>query len=111
MATESFAIGLVVIGTIIGSFGGFYLKKGSGKVSFNIWRWLTNWNLYYGAVFYVIASFFSIIALKFGDLSVLYPFASLTYIWIILFSKFLLKERITKWKWMGIFLILVGVLI
>ena len=109
MATSLFAITLVIIATIIGSFGGLFLKKGSSRVSFNLKNWLTNYYLYLGGTFYGASSIFSIIALKFGELSVLYPFASLTYIWIALLSKFILKEKINIWKYIGIAFILIGV--
>jgi len=48
-------------------------------------------------------------ALRGGDLSVLYPFVSLSYIWVMLLSIKMLGEKMTKLKWLGILLIISGV--
>lgn len=45
------------------------------------------------------------------DYSVLYPMSAVTYIWSLLLSKWLLHERITKKKLLGIFCICAGVLL
>jgi uncharacterized membrane protein len=48
-------------------------------------------------------------ALKGGDLSVLYPFVALAYIWVSLLSVKFLGEKMNKFKWLGIALIIIGV--
>jgi len=59
----------------------------------------------------LIAAVLNIIALRFGELSVLTPISALTYIWACLFSVRILKERMTQRKWLGVSLIVVGVVL
>ncbi|HVE75753.1 MAG TPA: EamA family transporter [Actinomycetota bacterium] len=52
-----------------------------------------------------------LIVLSRAPLSLAYPFAGLTYILTALFSRFVLKEQVSWVRWLGIFLILTGILI
>lgn len=106
---ELWAIGLVIFATILGAFGPIYLKKGSSSFGFNIIKLLKNYNLILGVFFYGLATLLFIPALSGGDLSILYPFVSLTYIWVSLLSIYILKEKMNKFKWIGILLIIIGV--
>ena len=58
---------------------------------------------------YALGTVLFIPALKGGDLSILYPFVALTYIWVSLLSVKFLGEKMNFMKWMGISLIIVGV--
>ena len=71
MKTELLSILLVFIGTIIGSFGALYLKIGSKDFSINIKKLIRNYKLIFGFLFYALSSVFYVIALKWGELSVL----------------------------------------
>lgn len=62
-----------------------------------------------GIIFYALSAIIFIPALKGGELSVLYPFIALAYVWVAFLSKWILKEEVTSMKWIGILLILVGV--
>ncbi|MCH8312753.1 MAG: EamA family transporter [Nitrospinae bacterium] len=70
---------------------------------------IKNYNLLIGIFFYAIATLIFIPALKFGELSVLYPFVATVYIWTTLFSIKFLNENMNKWKWFGIIFIILGV--
>ena len=110
MKTQLWAIGLVIIGGLIGGFGPIYLKKGasmikSGKLD-SIYK---NKPLIMGILIYGLGTMIFIPALKGGELSVLYPFVGLAYAWVCIYSKFMLKEEMTLLKWIGIFIILAGV--
>ena len=109
MATQLWAIGLVVFGTIVGAFGPILLKKASAKKLSSIKSLSTNYHLFGGVALYAAGTILFIPALKGGDLSVLYPFVSLSYIWISLLSVKFLGETMNKLKWLGIALIIVGV--
>lgn len=110
METELWAIGLVIIGGLIGGFGPIYLKKGSSMIKRSrldsIYK---NKFLIIGILIYGISTIIFIPALKGGELSVLYPIVGLAYVWVCLYSKFMLKERMTLLKWAGIFIIIIGV--
>ena len=63
-----------------------------------------------GFVIYAIAAGVLITALKGGDLSVLYPIISTSYIWISLFSPiFFSTDSMNMIKWSGIGFIVIGV--
>ncbi len=111
MSTALWAIGLVFIATIIGAFGSLLLKFGSEHFVLNIKKILTNYKLIFGLLLYVFASVLFIFALSGGELSVLYPETSLSYIWISLLSIKFLKEKMNKFKWLGISSIIVGVIL
>ena len=60
---------------------------------------------------YLISTLAFIPWLKYYDVSLLYPFTALAYIWIVLISKYLLKEKVSIQRILGILLIIVGVVV
>lgn len=107
--TSLFAIVLVLIATIIGAFGALFLKYGAEKLTrSNKWTFI-NKRLIVGVFLYGVSSIFFLIALKNGELSVLYPLTSLSYVWISLLSIKMLGEKMNFLKWLGIAAILIGV--
>ena len=109
MATELYAIGLVLVSGFIGSFGAIFLKKGANNLSLSITKLFSNWELLLGLFFYALPVFLFLVALRAGELSVLYPFVATIYIWISLLSMKFLGEKMNKWKWLGIISITTGV--
>jgi len=109
MKTQLWAIGLILVATTIGAFGPLFLKKASGILTFKIKSIFTNKNLFLGLLFYAIGTVLFIPALKGGELSVLYPFVALVYVWVSLLSMKFLGEKMNKFKWIGIALIIFGV--
>jgi len=104
----------MVIFTIIGSFGSILLKKGSGRFHLDfstkgIINLLTNWNIIFGGLLYFLSLIGFIFLLRQQELSILYPLTSIGYIFVTLFSVWLLKERINAYKILGIALIIFGV--
>jgi len=108
MATELWAIGLVILGTLIGAFGPILLKKGSSRFNRNIFKQFTNYYMIGGFVLYGISTIIFIPALKGGELSVLYPLVALAYVWVCLLSVKFLNEKMNALKWIGILLIIFG---
>ena len=109
MATQLWAIGLVILASLIGAFGPILLKKASEKKLSKISSLMTNYALMGGVALYAIGTILFIPALKGGDLSILYPFVSLTYVWVSLLSVKFLGEKMNALKWFGITLIILGV--
>lgn len=109
MATALWAVGLVVLGTFVGAFGPILLKRGSGDFNLSIRALLKNYNLLGGLFLYCLASIIFIPALRGGDLSILYPVVSVSYIWVSLLSVKFLNEKMNSFKWLGIGFIIVGV--
>lgn len=109
MKTQFWAIALVICGTIVGSGGGLLLKIGADEIPLSFWNIVQSRKIISAIVLYVASSFLFIWALRGGELSVLYPMVSLSYVWILGMSHFILKERINLLKLIGICFIIVGV--
>ena len=97
--------GLIVM-TMLGSVASLFLKKASG--SDNIVEMIKNINLYIGGFLYLASAIMNIWILRYLDYSMVLPLTSLTYIWTMVLSYVILKEKITKKKIVGVLLILVG---
>lgn len=98
---------IIIIMTLLGSFGGFFFKKstaGDGVLSI-----IKNKFLYIGGVLYVLSALLNIVVLKYMALSVVLPMTAITYIWSMISSKVMLKEKITKYKLFGMLFIIIGV--
>lgn len=95
--------------TIIGAFGAFYFKKASEEFSLHPLKLLKNWQFVLAGFLYVISTIGYVILLKHEDLTIMYPLASLQYVWVALLSSWLLSEKITGKKIVGIGFIIIGV--
>ena len=51
------------------------------------------------------------VAVKSGELTILYPMVSLGYLWTLIWARLIFKEPLTRNKFIGIGLILFGVVI
>ena len=100
---------VLLVMTMFGSVASLFLKKASGSNGFV--DMLKNINLYIGGFLYVSSAVLNIWLLKILDYSVILPLTSLTYIWTMVLSYFILKEKITVKKILGICLILIGAVI
>jgi drug/metabolite transporter (DMT)-like permease len=99
---------LVLMASVIGSFGAVFLKLGSAKINRSILSFV-NPQLVFGVGLFLGSSVFYAMGIKGGQLSVLYPMVSLGYIWTLLWSRLFFNEPFTKQKFMGLGLILLGV--
>lgn len=109
MATEPWAIGVVILATIIGAFGPILLKKASQRKLSRFDSLIHNYPLFGGIALYGIGTVLFIIALRAGELSVLYPFVAMNYVWVSFLSIKFLGERMNMIKWFGIVFIIIGV--
>ncbi|MBI2109683.1 EamA family transporter [Candidatus Woesearchaeota archaeon] len=109
MTTQLWAIILVLVGSLYGALGPIYWKKGAKYFSLSIKGTLLNNNLMKGGLLWGSSFLPLIYAFKGGEVSVLAPLMSTGYIWVIIFSMFMLKEKINSYKWTGILLIVLGV--
>jgi len=109
MATSPWSIFLAVIVTFIGTIAAVLIKLGSEAFSFKPLMLIKNYRLLIGLFLYVVSSILFILALKGGELSVLYPILAIGYIWISLVSIKFLHEKMTLSKWIGVMFIIIGV--
>lgn len=107
----------IAFSTIFGICGQLMLKHGMGRMGGVagggnlIRRIATSPWVVGGLVVYGLGVVNWLLALSHLELSYAYPFASLSYIGIIVGSYFIFKERITLLRIAGIAVIIVGVLV
>jgi drug/metabolite transporter (DMT)-like permease len=106
---------LVLPASVIGSFGAVFLKMGAGSLKIgagnlaqSLFSFL-NPKLALGVALYVASSVLYAMGIAHGELSVLFPIASLGYVWTLIWSRLFFKEPFTSQKLLGIGLILLGV--
>lgn len=85
------------------------MKIGSAHVSANLIELATNVPLIAGYALYGGFTVLMVVALREGELSMLYPIISLTYVWVTLLSYTLLGEHPNLYKNIGITIIVIGV--
>lgn len=99
----------LLVMTLLGSVASLFLKKASGADG--IFAMIKNINLYIGGFLYLASAVMNIWVLRYLDYSVVLPLTSLTYIWTMVLSYLILKEKITKKKVCGVALILIGAIL
>lgn len=82
----------------------------SGKITFLL-RLMVDPFVFSGLVLGFIAAVFWMAAMTKFELSFAYPFVSLSYVLVLIFSAVLFKESITTYKIAGVVLILFGIFI
>ena len=103
---------LTLLASLIGSVGTILIKKSyENSAIISLKSLKRNYRFLFGLSIYVGASLITIIALKFGPVSLLYTIAATSYVWVTLFSKVILNEEINKYKTFGIALIILAVLV
>jgi drug/metabolite transporter (DMT)-like permease len=100
---------LMILCTLLNTVAQYFLKVGTTNLTFDVYKIITNFEFVFGCAVYGISSILLVVALKYGDLSVIYPLISITYIWVTLVSYFFLHESLGLKKTGGIILILGGV--
>lgn len=97
-----------LVASVLGAFGALFLKKGAVKLSarrpFNLFLAL-------GGVLYVLTTVFFVLGLRHAQLSFLFPFTGLLYVFAAALGIFLLKERWSVLKTLGVLFILLGVVL
>ncbi|MBQ8955445.1 MAG: EamA family transporter [Lachnospiraceae bacterium] len=100
---------ILLVETSVASFASFFLKKSSGVE--NKIEILKSPYFYLGGILYVVSSCLSIVLMQFLPYAIILPLGSLTYVWTMFISKWLLHEDITKRKLIGITVIICGVIL
>ena len=85
-------------------FGTIYLKQHPSLIGV-----LTDIPLIGGMALYGIGAALMVVALRHGELSVLYPLISLSYVWVAILSVVVFDEAMNPYKIGGICAIMAGV--
>ena len=96
--------------TIFGAFGGFFFKK-AADTGGSVLKILFSPFLYVGGLLYVLGALLNILVLKKLDYTVVLPITAITYVWTLVISYLILKEKLTSRKIAGVLFIIVGALI
>ena len=100
---------LVFTCTILGAAAQLLIKTGMNHFSPHLVALATNLPLIGGYVLLGINTLMMVLALKDGEMSLLYPIIALTYVWTTLLSYTLLGEPSNMYKNVGIVIIVLGV--
>lgn len=101
---------MIFVMTFSGSMGAFFLKKGTSKMDkLSILTMLRTPELYVGGILYVLGACTNILLLRRMPYTEVYPMTSLTYVWTMFVSAFLLKEKVTGNKVIAIVCIVLGI--
>ena len=108
--TKTTSIILVLICTLFTSAAQVLYKAGANNLDFQNWMTLfTNWQIGLGILLYGIAAVLLIFAFKHGELSVIFPMISTSYIWVSLLAVYYFGESFTTVRIVGIIVIILGV--
>ncbi len=104
---------LVSLCTILGAAAQILMKKGAdptihGMVP-TIIRIFTNPNMFIGYALYGISAVLLVLALRKGQLSLLYPVIALTFVWVAILSMLIFHEHLSPMRIGGIATIVFGV--
>ena len=102
---------LLVLGcTVLGAAAQIFMKLGANHLAHpGLIGMATNLPLLSGLALYGLSTVLLVLALKDGELSLLYPVIALTYVWVTALSLVLLHDQPNPYKLAGITIIVIGV--
>jgi drug/metabolite transporter (DMT)-like permease len=101
---------LVFCCTIVGAAAQVLMKTGAQNLDkLTLLGMLANLPLMGGFCLYGLSALLLVLALRDGELSLLYPVIALTYVWVAILSFVMFHEHINPWRQFGIALIVIGV--
>jgi drug/metabolite transporter (DMT)-like permease len=108
---------LLLVGVLMSAGGGFFLKIGAIQIQYDdgiieiIRQVMFNWKILTGVFMYFIPVLIWIFLLKKIELSFLQPLFSMVYVLTPALATIFLNETVTITRWVGIGVILIGVII
>ena len=109
---------IILIGILFASLGQVFWKIGMNSIgaidNFSISGIISmffNPIVVLGLFMYGLSTIFWLIALSQKDLSYVYPFISLTFIFVLFLSYFVLKEQISTARIVGTLIIIIGLMV
>jgi multidrug transporter EmrE-like cation transporter len=106
------SIALVFCCTILGAAAQILMKWGANHLaSPGLIGMATNMPLMAGYTLYGFSTVLLVLALKDGELSLLYPVIALTYVWVTALSFLIFHDTVNAFKVAGIVIIVAGVVV
>ena len=106
---------LVMACTLIGAAAQMLIKSGATALphvdgfAANVVAMLSSTLLLAGYSLYGISTVLLVVALKHGELSMLYPIIALTYVWVAILAVMVLHESLSPLRLAGVIVIVAGV--
>ena len=102
---------MIVAFTLVAAVAQPLFKTGANRLFANltVTGFLTDLPLLVGLVLYGLGSILMILALRHGELSVLYPLISLSYVWVSILSVVVFHEAMPPVKIIGVATVIAGV--
>jgi len=102
---------MIVVFTLLSAAAQVLLKFGTVQLKLHpsFVGLLTNFPLIGGMALYGLGAALMVLALRHGELSVLYPLISLSYVWVAVLSVLIFGEIMNPYKVAGICAIMAGV--
>jgi len=101
---------LVFCCTVLGAAAQIFMKFGANSLTHaGLIGMATNIPLMAGYTLYGLSTVLLVLALRDGELSLLYPVIALTYVWVTVLSFVIFHDRVNPYKLAGITIIVAGV--
>ena len=108
---------LLFISIALGTLGQLSLKHSVregmelryGHILRTLSRIYLNFYFILGGLIYVVSMTLFLVVISHIDLSYVYPIASINFVFVSILSKVIFKERISRLRWLSIFVITLGV--
>ena len=110
--TKPWAIAIVILCTAFTAVGSLLLKKGANNFGgFTVQGFIDAHLVIVGLFFYFLGFILLILAFRHGELSTLYPFVSLSFVWVAILSSIFLGEMLHILTMFGVAAIVAGVVL
>jgi multidrug transporter EmrE-like cation transporter len=119
--SNAMLIGLILLSVCLAALAQLTLKHGMNQVTAangtaqlnasSLKAIVTTPSVIGGLAIFGISAFVWLLVLSRASLSFAYPFASLTYLLIVLADQFVLHEQVPPLRWAGVFFIMVGIVL
>ncbi|MFH1072281.1 MAG: hypothetical protein V1743_02530 [Nanoarchaeota archaeon] len=102
-------IALVICCTLFIGVAQILFKKGMADFSLALSELVMNYYLIGGIALYAVGTVLLIFAFKLGELSTMFPFVSLSFVWVLLLSSLVLHEPVIVFDYIGVAFIIGGI--
>lgn len=110
VSARSRGVILVFCCTLLGAAAQVLMKTGANTLAHpGLSGMITNLPLLGGYTLYGLSTVLLVLALKEGELSLLYPVIALTYVWVTVLSVIIFQEQLNPFKVLGVATIVLGV--
>ena len=110
--TKPWAIAIVILCTVFTSVGASAIKKGVDLFGgMTVQGILSAYPVIIGLLFYFMGFISLTIAFRHGELSLLFPFVSLSFVWVAIISYLFLEEALGITEIIGVAAIVSGVVL